>query len=163
MHASACESLLSHLKPGARVLDVGSGSGYLTAVLAELVGDEGKVVGLEHIEALQSLGTANVAKSERGREWLRDRRVEFVLGDGRLGWKSEGGDGWDVIHVGAAATEIHAPLIEQLRKPGRMFIPVEDEESGDQWIWVVDKDIEGKVKKERLYGVRYVPLTDAPV
>jgi protein-L-isoaspartate(D-aspartate) O-methyltransferase len=45
----------------------------------------------------------------------------------------------------------------------RMFIPVEDEKGfGNQYIWVVDKDINGVVKKERLYGVRYVPLTDAP-
>jgi len=44
-----------------------------------------------------------------------------------------------------------------------MFIPVEDPDgSGDQYIWVVDKDASGQVKKEKLYGVRYVPLTDAP-
>jgi len=45
----------------------------------------------------------------------------------------------------------------------RIFIPVEDEKgSGNQFIWVVDKDQDGNVKKEKLYGVRYVPLTDAP-
>lgn len=46
---------------------------------------------------------------------------------------------------------------------GRMFIPVEDQGGfGNQHIWVVDKDENGQVKKERLFGVRYVPLTDAP-
>jgi len=46
---------------------------------------------------------------------------------------------------------------------GRIFIPVEDEKgSGNQYIWMVDKDENGGVKKTKLYGVRYVPLTDAP-
>ena len=55
MHASAAESLLPYLKPGATVLDIGSGSGYLTHVLAELVKPNGKVVGLDHIQGLVDL------------------------------------------------------------------------------------------------------------
>ena len=43
-----------------------------------------------------------------------------------------------------------------------MFIPVEDAMGGNQWIWVVDKDRNGQVRKEKTMGVRYVPLTDAP-
>ena len=130
MHASACESLLPYLKPGARVLDIGSGSGYLTAVLAEIVAGaegakkkQGKVVGLEHIKALRDMGEDNMGKSERGREMLSgkgDVKVEFVVGDGRKGWKDpEGEDDWDAIHVGAAANELHNELVEQLGKPGR--------------------------------------------
>jgi len=50
-----------------------------------------------------------------------------------------------------------------LKAPCRMFIPVDDGEGwGSQWIWVVDKDERGQVKKRRDMGVRYVPLTDAP-
>lgn len=168
MHVSAVESLLPFLKPGSRVLDVGSGSGYLTAVIAELVcnGEDGKVVGLEHIRELKEFGEKNLGKSEKGKSLLESAKVEFVEGDGRKGWvDGKGGETrelWDAIHVGAAAKMIHDPLIEQLKRPGRMFIPVEDKEDGDQWIWVIDKDSEGTVKKERLYGVRYVPLTDAP-
>ncbi|TVY87205.1 putative protein-L-isoaspartate O-methyltransferase [Lachnellula willkommii] len=164
MHASACESLLPFLKPGSRVLDIGSGSGYLTAVLAELVRDGGKggrVVGLEHIKALKELGEGNMGKSERGAMMMSNGLVEFVVGDGRKGLKDE--EGWDAIHVGAAAVELHEELIEQLRSPGRIFIPVEDPNGrGDQHIWTVDKDAKGVVTKKRLYGVRYVPLTDAP-
>jgi len=123
MHATACESLLSFLTPGSRVLDIGSGSGYLTAVLAELVQDGGKrgrVVGLEHIKALKELGEGNVGKSERGREMLRGGLVKFVVGDGRKGWREDGEEeGWDAIHVGAAAVELHEELIDQLRSPGR--------------------------------------------
>jgi len=51
----------------------------------------------------------------------------------------------------------------QLLIMSRIFIPVEDEKgSGNQFIWVADKDKDGSINKEKLYGVRYVPLTDAP-
>ncbi|KAI1499260.1 S-adenosyl-L-methionine-dependent methyltransferase [Biscogniauxia marginata] len=204
MHANAIESLLPFLLPKVeeghqsaegvrsvvgvkgrprRVLDIGSGSGYLTHVLAELVGEGGVVVGLEHIRELKELGESNMSKSAEGRELLASGRVRFRVGDGRKGWtepgptdaqpgvggpadanvgsKDEEG-GWDAIHVGAAAAELHEELISQLRSPGRMFIPVEDEYRGEQFIWTVDKSAKGEVVKKRLYGVRYVPLTDAP-
>ncbi|KAI1371616.1 protein-L-isoaspartate O-methyltransferase [Hypoxylon crocopeplum] len=207
MHANAVETLLPFLLPKAeagpqsaegvariigqagrprRVLDIGSGSGYLTHVLAELVGDTGVVVGLEHIPALKDLGERNMAKSPEGRHLLETGRVRFRVGDGRKGWaepsptdaqpgvggraaqqsstsgsKDEEG-GWDAIHVGAAAVELHEELVRQLRSPGRMFIPVEAGDGWEQYIWTVDKDENGAVRKEKLYGVRYVPLTDAP-
>lgn len=107
---------------------MGSGSGYLTHVFAELVfsqdqedGNErgnGLVVGLEHIQALRDLGEGNMAKSSAGRRFLEEGKVKFVKGDGRKGWVDEGG-GWDAIHVGAAAVEVHGELVEQLRCPGR--------------------------------------------
>src|SRR5438045_2764912 len=77
MHASAAETLLPFLPESAprplRVLDVGSGSGYLTHVLAGLVGERGRVVGVEHIRELRDLGEENMKKSEGGRELLRTR------------------------------------------------------------------------------------------
>lgn len=159
MHAHALESLLPYLHPQARVLDIGSGSGYLTAVLAILVGPQGRVIGIDHIQGLVDLATSNMQKSEQGREWLKSGRVKFVKGDGRLGYKEEGEEGWDAIHVGAAAKEAHSVLIEQLRRPGRLFIPVGE---GSQYIWVIDKKEDGSVVREKSFGVRYVPLTDAP-
>lgn len=95
MHANAAESLLPYLNPGAKVLDVGSGSGYLTCVLAALVMPGGTVVGVEHIEALREMGERNAGKSEVGGEWLREGRVRFVRGDGRMGWRD--GAPWDAI------------------------------------------------------------------
>jgi len=120
MHASACESLLPFLKPGARVLDVGSGSGYLTHVLAELVKPGGTVVGVEHIQPLVDLAKGNTAKSAEGRELLEQGGIVFVKADGRRGWTGKGGEeGWDAIHVGAAAAGFHQELIDQLKSPGR--------------------------------------------
>ncbi len=166
MHASAAESLLPYLKSqkDCSVLDIGSGSGYLTAVLANLVGDgqtSGKVVGIEHIDPLARIAKANFEKSAEGRAMLESGKVQFVVGDGRKGYKNAGP--YDAIHVGAAAKEMHSELVEQLKSPGRMFIPVEDEGGyGSQYIWVVDKDEKGEVRRRRDMGVRYVPLTDAP-
>lgn len=117
MHASAAESLLPFLNPGARVLDIGSGSGYLTAVLANLVGKDGTVIGVDHIQGLVDLATANMSKSSEGQEILGKGQVAFVKGDGRKGWKN--GAPYDAIHVGAAAVEAHVTLIEQLKAPGR--------------------------------------------
>lgn len=180
MHAAAVESLLPHLlptpgSPPRRVLDIGSGSGYLTHVLAELVGESGTVVGVEHISALRDLGDANMRASARGRDLLAAGRVRFVVGDGRQGWVeqegagagADGGEGsWDAIHVGASAVRLHEELVRQLRAPGRLFIPVDDDEAGggagNQHIWTVDKDAEGRVSRKKLFGVRYVPLTDRP-
>lgn len=89
---------------------------------------------------------------------LEGGRVRFVRADGRLGLE-EGAGGWDAIHVGAAAKEAHEALVEQLRAPGRLFIPVGEDM---QYIWVIDKKEDGSVAREKLFGVRYVPLTDAP-
>jgi protein-L-isoaspartate(D-aspartate) O-methyltransferase len=168
MHASACESLLPFMpeNKGAKVLDIGSGSGYLTHVMANIVcgpdgkGD-GKVVGIDHIKGLVDMSRENMQRSPEGRMLLETGKVELVLGDGRKGY-AEGGP-YNAIHVGAAAKEMHQQLIDQLDKPGRMFIPVEDSDGwGSQWIWVVDKDKDGKVTRRKDMGVRYVPLTDAP-
>ena len=169
MHASACESLLPFLRENENktVLDVGCGSGYLTHVLANLVcGAEGKgagkVVGIDHISGLVEMARGNMRKSEQGRRLLDSDRVELVCGDGRRGYAEAGP--YDAIHVGAAARVMHEELVGQLKSPGRMFIPVEEDEGGrgGQWIWVVDKDESGVVRRRKDMGVRYVPLTDAP-
>lgn len=158
MHASACESLLDFLHSGSKVLDIGSGSGYLTHVLVELVKPGGRVVGIDHIQGLIDLSHRNMAKSAEGRSLLESGAVKFVKGDGRLGLPEEAP--YDAIHVGAAASHHHQALVDQLKAPGRLFMPVE--ENGLQYIFVTDKKPDGSVQRKKLYGVRYVPLTDAP-
>jgi len=120
MHASAAESLLPYLNSTSKVLDVGSGSGYLTHVLANLVEPGGKVVGVDHITGLVDLAKNNVAKSADGRELLASGRMKFIKADGRKGWAAEAP--YDAIHVGAAAVEAHEALIEQLKAPGRSVV-----------------------------------------
>ncbi|KAJ5971124.1 Protein-L-isoaspartate(D-aspartate) O-methyltransferase [Penicillium vulpinum] len=171
MHGHACEYLIDYLKPGARALDIGSGSGYLTHVLANLVTDSnapGQVIGIDHISELTNLARTNMNKSKKGTEFQTSTTVKFITGDGRLGWKESAP--YDAIHVGAAADKLHQTLVDQLRAPGRLFIPVESEDdenamdslSGGQYIWVVDKREDGSIHKEKVFQVSYVPLTDAP-
>ncbi|KAE8148823.1 protein-L-isoaspartate O-methyltransferase [Aspergillus avenaceus] len=176
MHGHACEYLVDFLNPGSRVLDIGSGSGYLTHVLANLVtnplsneASDGLVIGVDHIPELVDLAHRNMCKSNEGRRLIDSGKVKFIVADGRLGWKE--GAPYDAIHVGAAAEKLHSVLVEQLRAPGRMFIPVDDEFDqsalslglgAGQYIWVVDKKEDGSIHKEKVFQVSYVPLTDPP-
>ncbi|EGX89974.1 protein-beta-aspartate methyltransferase [Cordyceps militaris CM01] len=143
MHAIALEHLISFMmpsdaSPAPRALDIGSGSGYLTHVMAELVGPRGLVVGVEHINALRDKGEANMRKSAEGTQLLNSGKVKFIAADGRKGLneparkgEEELGTLWDAIHVGASASEVHDELINQLKSPGCMFIPVEDSHDRD--------------------------------
>ncbi|TBU46696.1 Pcmt1-prov protein [Dichomitus squalens] len=161
MHAHAAENLLPFLKPGARVLDVGSGSGYLCAVLYQLLQDPGdprsaesKVFGIEHIPELVDWSLGNLRRDGLG-EAIDQGKIKVISGDGRKGLPEEGP--YDAIHVGAAAPTLPAPLVEQLARPGRMFIPVG---SHMQQVLQIDKDENGQVTETPLLDVMYVPLTD---
>jgi len=166
MHAFAVDYLLPFLRPGSKVLDIGSGSGYLCAVLHHLVSsysDEqpekvavpGKVIGIEHIPQLVDWSLQNLKQDDRTRRALENKQIEVHVGDGRLGYPSDGP--YDAIHVGAASPTIPEALIAQLARPGRMFIPVG---TVSQHIMQVDKDANGNVSETRIMAVRYVPLTD---
>jgi len=171
MHAHASEYLLTYLQAGSKVLDVGSGSGYLTAILHHLVspGDErpaGKVVGIDHIAELVDWSVENLKKDGLGPA-LESGQIEMIAGDGRKGRPTNpshafcnpfspsstgyaGAGPYDCIHVGAAAPTIPQDLIDQLAQPGRLFIPVG---TGAQEIVQVDKDDRGNIQKKRLFGV----------
>ncbi|KAF9198097.1 hypothetical protein BGZ49_001191, partial [Haplosporangium sp. Z 27] len=148
MHAAALESLSPFLFSGARVLDIGSGSGYLTVCMAQMVGPQGRVVGVEHIPELVELATENTLKDHP--EYMQEGRVAYHTADGRIGFPQE--TRYDAIHVGAAADSMHQELVDQLNAPGRMFIPVCVDDG--QAIIVVDKDESGRVTKRKAMDVR---------
>eukprot|EP00485_Elphidium_margaritaceum_P005799 CAMPEP_0202690996 /NCGR_PEP_ID=MMETSP1385-20130828/5843_1 /ASSEMBLY_ACC=CAM_ASM_000861 /TAXON_ID=933848 /ORGANISM="Elphidium margaritaceum" /LENGTH=227 /DNA_ID=CAMNT_0049346337 /DNA_START=30 /DNA_END=713 /DNA_ORIENTATION=+ len=156
MHAYALEALFDHLQPGCTALDVGSGSGYLVAAMSYMVGDKGKVVGIEHIPELFNLGQSNLKKSHAN--LLKSGNVVLVNGDGRDGYKNEAP--YDCIHVGAAAQpDVPPKLAAQLKNGGRMVIPVELAPM-NQVFRMYEKDKDGKVSHKDIMGVMYVPLTD---
>ncbi|KAL5220330.1 hypothetical protein ABZP36_025043 [Zizania latifolia] len=153
MHAACLELLLKHLQPGMRALDVGSGTGYLTACIALMVGPEGRVVGVEHIPELVASSIENIKKSAAAPQ-LSDGSLSIHIADGREGWPELAP--YDAIHVGAAAPQIPQALIEQLKPGGRMVIPVG---TALQELKVVDKKLDGSVSIRDDTSVRYVPLT----
>lgn len=155
MHAAALEALEDKLADGSKVLDVGSGSGYLTSCLGHMVAPSGKVFGLEHIEQLVTKSIANVRADCA--ELLDSGIVNIVQGDGREGLAEQAP--FDVIHVGACAGLLPEKLLAQLKVGGRMVLPVV--EGADQVFECVDKLPGDKLDIKRLLLVRYVPLTTA--
>lgn len=132
-------------KPGERVLDVGSGSGWTTALLAHLVGSEGHVTGVERIPELVTLGKRNIAPHARAL-----RNIEM-----RAAGKTYGhpvGAPFDRILVSAAAEKIPDELVAQLAPRGAMVIPVGSD------ICKIEKNARGKLNIERYAGFAFVSL-----
>jgi len=144
MVAIMCDLL--DVLPGHKVLEVGGGSGYHAAVVAELAGKSGKVVMVERIPELAE-------RAKNTLETLGYDNVKVVVGDGSEGYEEEAP--YDRIYVTAAAPDVPKPLLEQLKPEGKMVIPVGD---AIQELYVIEKDWSGKIRKRRWGGVRFVPL-----
>ncbi|CAE7225105.1 pcmt [Symbiodinium sp. KB8] len=155
MHAHALELLAKHLQPGMRALDVGSGSGYLAAVMARMVGAEesegGKVVGIDYLSPLVELAVENIMKADA--DLLESGLLQLEQGDGWQGY--EKAMPFDCIHVGAAAESVPEALLEQLKPGGRMVIPVG---TTSQQFCQIDRLPNGNFEQKSLMGVMYVPL-----
>ena len=139
------------LEAGARVLEVGAGSGYQTAILAEVTACPGMVPG-ENVYAVERFpGLAAQADAVLRRLGYRPH---LRIGDGAAGWPEAAP--FDAIVVAAAAAHVPRPLWEQLVEGGRLVIPVGDAE-WNQELWLVQKRA-GTFTVERMGGVRFVPL-----
>jgi protein-L-isoaspartate(D-aspartate) O-methyltransferase len=134
------------LQPGDKVLEIGTGSGYQAAVLAEL---GVRVYSIEIIEPLGELARKNLAA-------LGYDNIEVRIGDGYYGWEEQAP--FDAIIVTAAASHIPPPLIKQLRPGGHMIIPVGSRFLVQQLV-LVDKDAEGGITTRQVLPVKFVPLT----
>ena len=138
---------LMEVKPGDRVLEIGTGSGYQAAVLAELAAT---VYTVEIVEPL--------AREAAGRlNQLGYRNVVAKVGDGYQGWPEHAP--FDAIMVTAAPREVPQPLIEQLKPGGRLVVPVGGQAAG-QALLLIEKQPDGTVTRRNILAVRFVPLTD---
>ena len=136
-------------KPNARALDIGTGSGYQAAVLAELVEE---VYSIEIVRPLADSARRRLAS-------LGYDNVEVRCGDGYRGWPEHAP--FDIIILAAAPDHVPKPLVEQLAPGGRLVLPVGPTESflDSQQLVVIEKQLDGKVRRRNVSGVRFVPMT----
>jgi len=143
MVAIMCEALV--LKKGQKVLEIGSGSGYHAAVVSKIIGEKGRVYSVERIKELADIARENIRKTGI-------KNVEVFVGDGSLGFKRFAP--YDRIYVTCAAPDIPEPLIDQLKDPGLLLIPV-----GRYYcdLMLLRKE-NGKISTKNLGGCAFVPL-----
>ena len=136
----------AEIERGDRVLEIGTGSGYQAAVLAELARE---VYSMEIIPELAEQARATLQR-------LGYRNVRVRTGNGYLGWPEHAP--YDAILVTAAPEEVPQPLVEQLAVGGRMIVPVGAEH---QQMMIIERTARGVVER-RTIPVRFVPMTGKP-
>ena len=141
VHARYLELL--HLSGKERVLEVGTGSGYQTVLLAHLAS---QVFSIERIPALLQQARENIQRAGVN-------NVSLLMGDGTIGWREYAP--YDAILVGAGAPSVPQPLLDQLAEGGRLVIPVGDRD--EQRLIVADRK-KGQIEMHEEAPVRFVPL-----
>lgn len=136
---------LLDVKTGYKVLDIGSGSGWTTALLAHMVGEEGKVISIERIKELFEKGKENIKKFS----FVEKGIVECFNNDGSDGYSQEAP--YDRILVSAEVKEVPEALKNQLKMGGKMVIPLRDS------ILYLEKK-ENEIYEEKFPGFSFVPL-----
>jgi len=142
--------MLELLKPdtGQKILDIGSGSGWQTALLAEIAGERGKVFGLEIIPELAEFGETNVAKYD----FIKKGTAEIICADGTKGLATEAP--FDRIIAGAMAEIIPKAFRGQLKIGGRLVAP----QGGS--VWLIIKRGENEFEEREYPGFAFVPLVN---
>jgi len=145
------------LEVGQKVLEVGAGSGWHAATIAEIIASSdtprsgwGHVYTAEIIEGLAEFARRNILKAKYG------DRITIICTDGSMGFSEKAP--YDRILVTAAAPDIPEPLIKQLKTNGIMLIPIGSMHLF-QTLMKITKEANGKTRKENLGGVAFVPLT----
>ena len=143
--------MLELLEPdqGDMILDVGSGSGWTTALLAEIVGEKGKVFAIERVPELCEFGKKNAAKYD----FIASGRVEIVCGDGTKGW-SDKNIIFDKILAGASGKKLPEAWKKQLKIGCRIVVPLEHS------IWLFIKKSEDDFEEVEYPGFVFVPLIE---
>ena len=134
---------LLQLQKGEKILDLGSGSGWTTALLAEIVGKKGKVFGVEIVPELVGFGKKNLKKYGL-------QNAKIVKAESSLGLTKEAP--FDKILVSAAAQNLPQELLDQLKAPGRLVMPI----GGS--LWKIEKDNHSDIQQEEYPGFMFVPL-----
>ena len=142
---------LLQAQKGDKVLDVGSGSGWSVALLAEIVGEQGKVYGIERIKELAEFARANVLKYN----FIDKGMAQIFCSDGYKGLLKFAP--FDKIIIAAAAEETPEKLLKQLKVGGRMVLPVGPQYESQDMV-VIDKQGEADFKEKRFPGFVFVPL-----
>ena len=151
MVALMCELL--DLDEGMNVLEIGTGSGYHAAVIAEIIapkgsGNPGKVYSIERIPELAEFARRNLEKAGYA------DRVVVIVGDGTLGYPEEAP--YDRILVTAAAPDVPEPLLQQLKIGGKLVIPIGSKYM--QYLYVIEKTGEKEIKATKTTPCMFVPL-----
>ncbi len=133
-------------KPGEKILDVGSGSGWTTALLAEIAGSKGKVIAIDIIPELVEFGKKNVEKYN----FIKKGIVEFIWADGSEGYQKEAP--YDKILASASAQILPQAWREQLKIGGRIVTPIGSS------IWLIRKKSEKEFEEIEYPGFVFVPL-----
>src|SRR5713226_5768572 len=137
------------LHQGMKVLEVGAGSGYHAATIAEIIGDTGHVFAIEYLDKLVVIARNNLIRSGYS------DRVTLVQGDGSLGYDERAP--YDRVLVTAAAPKIPPPLLEQLKPNGILVMPVGGRMFPQELVRVRKKP-DGALERDSLGGVAFVPL-----
>lgn len=130
-------------QPNDKILDIGSGSGWQTALLCQIVGPKGKIYAIEYIPELKDFGQDNVAK-------YGFKNVEFICADGSKGLARKAP--FDKIIAAASAEKIPLAWKEQLKVNGRLVTPVKES------IWLLVKKGKDKFEEKEFPGFAFVPL-----
>ncbi len=137
---------LLSLREGDKVLDIGFGSGWTTALISQIIGERGRVFAIESIPEIYNFGNENISKYS-----FLEKKIAFtILGDGKKGYKEEAP--FDKILCSAASEEVPEELKKQLAIGGRMVIPIRSS------IILIKKVSETEFKEEVFEGFSFVPL-----